>query len=324
MRKALLALFAVLLLLLAACNGNGDTDTGNGEEPADDANGEAEAGDATVGLSLSTLQNPFFVSLRDGAQEAADAAGAELLVSDAQDDAQTQANDIEDFITRGVDVIIVNPVDSAAIVTSIESANSAEIPVLTVDRGADGGDVASHIASDNVLGGRLAGEYLFEQIGGAGQVAQLEGVAGASAARDRGAGFQEALDEAADVELVASQTANFNRDEGLTVAENILQAQGELAGFFAQNDEMALGAVEAASATGRLEDLVIVGFDATDDALTAIEAGEMDATIAQQPSEMGRIAVETAVDVAGGADVEAEQPVEVQLVTADNVGDFTG
>lgn len=309
--QKLLILLTTVALIATACNG-ADDDTAGG--------GDAAEGDVTVGLSLSTLQNPFFVSLRDGAQEAADEGGAELLVADAQDDAQTQANDIQDLITQGVDVIVVNPVDSAAIVTSIESANSAGIPVLTVDRGADGGEVVSHIASDNVLGGELAGEYLFEQIGGEGQVAQLEGVAGTSAARDRGQGFQNALDEAEGVELVASQTANFNRDEGLTVAENILQANPEIGGIFAQNDEMALGAVEAARGAG--VDLVIVGFDATDDALQAIEAGDMDATVAQQPVEMGRIAVENAIAVAQGEDVEAEVPVEVQLVTSDNVGEF--
>lgn len=311
MMKKLSMLLVAVALVVTACNG-ADEDTTGGGDPAD--------GDVTVGLSLSTLQNPFFVSLRDGAEEAADAAGAELLVSDAQDDAQTQANDIEDLITQGVDVIVVNPVDSAAIVPSIESANSAGIPVLTVDRGADGGEVVSHIASDNVLGGELAGEYLFEQIGGEGQVAQLEGVAGTSAARDRGQGFQNALDEAEGVELVASQTANFDRAEGLTVAENILQANPEIAGIFAQNDEMALGAVEAARGAG--VDLVIVGFDATGDALQAIEAGDMDATVAQQPVEMGRIAVENAIAVAQGEDVDAEVPVEVQLVTSDNVGEF--
>lgn len=316
MMKKLLILLAAIALIATACGGD---DTAGGGDAAE-GGGEAAEGDVTVGLSLSTLQNPFFVSLRDGAQEAADEASAELLVADARDDAQTQANDIEDLITQGVDVIVVNPVDSAAIVASIESANSAGIPVLTVDRGADDGEVVSHIASDNVLGGELAGEYLFEQIGGEGQVAQLEGVAGTSAARDRGQGFQNALDEAEGVELVASQTANFDRDEGLTVAENILQANPEIGGIFAQNDEMALGAVEAARGAG--VDLVVVGFDATDDALAAIEAGDMDATVAQQPVEMGRIAVENAIAVAQGEEVEAEVPVEVQLVTSDNVGEF--
>lgn len=324
MRNRILILLAVLAVALTACGTDtdtgGDTETGD-TETSTDAAGATEGG--TVGLALSTLENPFFVTLRDGAQQAADEAGLELLVSDAQDDAQTQANDLQNFVSQGVDVIVVNPVDSAAVVPSIEAANEAGIPVVTVDRGADGGDIASHIASDNVLGGQLAGEYLFEQIGGSGNVAMLEGVPGTSAARDRGEGFTNALDAAADVELVANQTANFNREEGFTVAQNVLQSNPELDGIFAQNDEMALGAVEAAREAGVLEDLVIVGFDATDDALAAIEAGEMAATVAQQPDVLGARGIETAAAIIAGDEVDAEQPVEVQLVTADNVGEFT-
>jgi ribose transport system substrate-binding protein len=307
--KRLIIAICGLMLVVAAC-GRGDDSGGGG------------GGEAQVALAVSTLQNPFFVSLRDGAQEAADEAGVELLVSDAQDDAQTQADDIQNFITQGVDVIVINPVDSAAIVTSVEAANQADIPVVTVDRAAEGGEITAHIASDNVQGGRMAGEYLIEEIGGSGQVAQLEGIAGTSAARDRGEGFQQAIDAASGVEVVANQTANFDRDEGFTVAQNVFQGNPDLAGVFAQNDEMALGAVEAAREAGILQDLVIVGFDAVPDALEAIEAGDMAATIAQQPDLMGREAVEAAAALVEGEEVEAERLIEVKLVTADNVSEF--
>lgn len=311
MKRWLIAMLVVLALVTAACGDDGD-----------DGGGATGGGEARVGLSLSTLQNPFFVSLREGAQGAADAEGVELIVSDARDDAQTQANDIQNFVTQGVDVIIVNPVDSAGIVPSIEAANQADIPVITVDRAAEGGEIASHIASDNVQGGEMATEFLIEQIGGSGTVAQLEGIAGTSAARDRGEGFQNAIDAASGVEVVASQTANFDRDEGFTVAQNIFQANRDLAGVFAQNDEMALGAVEAAREGGILEDIVIVGFDAVEDALNAIKAGNMAATIAQQPDLMGRLSVETAADISAGDTVEENQPVEVKLVTQENVQEF--
>jgi ribose transport system substrate-binding protein len=313
--RRLVALFAALMLAVTACGG--DDGNGDGADTTDGDQAE-ESGDVTIGLAISTLQNPFFVSLRDGAQEAADEAGVGLSISDAQDDAQQQADDIQDFITQGVDVIVVNPVDSAAIVPSIEAANDADIPVITVDRGADGGEVLSHIASDNVLGGQLAGEYLFEQIGGEGTVAQLEGVPGASATNDRGEGFQNALDGADGVELASSQTANFNREEGYSVGQNLFQANADLAGLFAQNDEMALGALEAAEEAG-LDDLVVVGFDATDDAIAAVRDGRLAATVAQQPSEMGRMGIEAAVAAANGEEVDAEQPVDVTVVTADNV-----
>jgi ribose transport system substrate-binding protein len=304
-----LAVLAALLLVAGACGG---------EEAAPGG----DEGRARIGLSLSTLGNPFFVTLQEGAQGAADQAGAELIVADAQDDAQTQADDIQNFITQQVDVIVINAVDSAAIVPSVEAANQADIPVVTVDRASEGGEIAAHIASDNVQGGRMAGEFLFEEIGGEGDVAQLEGIAGTSAAIDRGQGFQEALDAASGVELVASQTANFDRDEGFTVAQNIFQANPDLAGLFAQNDEMALGAVEAAREAGTLEDLVIMGFDAIDDALAAIQDGDVEGTIAQQPEEMGRLSVEAAADIAAGEQVEPETLIEVLLVTSDNVEEF--
>ncbi len=336
-RTRLFAILAVLALTATAC-GNGDTNEPDDATDADAATEETEATDAddteatddetadasdvTIGLALSTLQNPFFVTLRDGAQAAADEAGATLSVSDAQDDAQQQADDIQDFITQAVDVILINPVDSAAIVPSIEAANEAGIPVFTVDRGADGGEVVTHIASDNVLGGRLAAEYLFEQVGGEGTVAQLEGVPGASATNDRGQGFQEALDGAPGIELASSQTANFNREEGYNVAQNLFQATSDLAGIFAQNDEMALGAVEAAEEAG-LTDLVIVGFDATDDALAAIADGRMAGTVAQQPALMGELGVDLAVDfLVEGQELTPIVPVEVAVVTTANVDDF--
>ncbi|CAN5911155.1 D-ribose ABC transporter substrate-binding protein [soil metagenome] len=318
----------VLALRLSACGtgggsagagaGGGGTEAAGGSEAA--AGGSGEGG--TVGLALSTLQNPFFVTLRDGATAAAAEQGVAVLISDAQDDAQSQANDMQNFITQGVDAIVVNPVDSAAIVPAIEAANEADIPVITVDRAADGGEIASHIASDNVQGGKMAGEFLFEQIDGSGNVAELQGVAGTSAARDRGEGFGQAVEEASGINVVAEQSANFSRDEGFTVTQNILQGNQDLAGIFGQNDEMALGAVEAAREAGRLGDVAIVGFDAVDDALAAIEAGDMAGTVAQQPELLGQLGIETAAAAINGEDVESEQAVEVTLVTQDNVAEF--
>lgn len=147
-----------------------------------------------IGFSVSTLNNPFFVSLSDAAQDKAKEAGASITVVDAQDDASKQASDVEDLIQQGVDLIIINPVDSASVVTAVESANNANIPVITVDRSAEGGEVVTHIASDNVAGGRLAGEHLLTLVDEGAKVAMLEGVAGSSAARDRGQGFTEAVE----------------------------------------------------------------------------------------------------------------------------------
>ncbi len=268
----------------------------------------------TLGLSLSTLNNPFFVTLRDGAQAAADALGVELVVVDSQDDPATEAANIQDLIAQGVDAILVNPTDADAIVPSILAANEAGIPVFTIDRGASGGEVVSHIASDNVAGGRMAGEFLCNALGGTGKVVELEGIAGTSAARDRGAGFNAYLSESCTgLEVVSRQTANFNRAEGLDVFTNILQAESEINGVFAHNDEMILGAIEAATAAGR-EGIVFVGFDAVDDAVAAVNAGTLAATVAQQPALMGDLGVKTAVAFLNGETVEASIPVGLRLV----------
>ena len=277
-------------------------------------------GGARIGLSVSTLNNPFFVTLRDGAQGAADEAGAELIISDAQNDTAQQQDDIQNFVTQQVNAILVNPVDSDAVVPAIEAANQANIPVIALDRGASGGEIASTIASDNVQGGNLAGEELIRLVG-SGSVAQLEGIPGAEPARDRGQGFQEAIDAQNSVEVVASQTANFDRAEGLNVTENILQANPDVAGIFAQNDEMALGAVQALGDSAG-DEIKVVGFDAIEDALSAIQDGTMNATIAQQPEVMGSLGVENAISIINGESVEENIPVEVQLVTPENVSEF--
>lgn len=250
----------------------------------------------TIGLSLSTLNNPFFVDLRDGAQQMATQLGFELLVTDAQDSVSTQINDIEDLVQRGVAVLIVNPTDSAAVVPAVMAANAAGIPVIAVDRGVDGGKLAYFIASDNVAGGASAAEFVCEQLGGTGPVVELEGIAGTSAARERGQGFNAFMREnCPGVTIVARQTANFNRAEGLTVMENILTAQPQIGAVFAHNDEMALGALQAIEASGR--SIVVVGFDATDDAVAAVQAGRMAATVAQLPAMLGAQAVEAAAAI---------------------------
>jgi ABC-type sugar transport system substrate-binding protein len=310
MRTRATMLLAVLLLAVLATALAAGCQRGGGEG----------GGGARIGLSVSTLNNPFFVTLRDGAQSAADEAGAELIVSDAQNDTAQQQDDIQNFVTQQVNVILVNPVDSDAVVPAIEAANQANIPVIALDRGASGGELATTIASDNVQGGNLAGEELIRLVG-SGSVAQLEGTPGADPARDRGQGFQDAIDTQSAVEVVASQSANFDRAEGLNVAENILQANPDIAGIFAQNDEMALGAVQALGGSAG-DDVKVVGFDAIEDALSAIEDGTMNATVAQQPAEIGSLGVENAISVINGESVEENIPVEVQLVTPENVSEF--
>ena len=309
---SMLALFA--LFWLAACTlENGSSSNTAASAPAgSDAKPTAVTGDKTIGLSISTLNNPFFVTLNDAAKAKADSLQAKLTVVDAQNDASKQAADVEDLIQQGVKLIIINPVDSAAVASAIESANKAGIPVITVDRSAGGGKVISHIASDNVAGGKLAGEYMLKSIAAGSDVAMLEGVAGSSAAIERGEGFTKAVE--GKVKIVASQTADFD-SKGLSVMENILQANPNIKAVFAQNDEMALGALEAIAAAKK--DIMVIGFDATSDAVAKVKEGKLAATVEQQPKLIGEQAIDAAVKYLSGEQVPASIPVELKLVTKD-------
>ncbi len=292
-----LLIVSLMILSLAACSSGEVLDTPDVQ---------------TIGLVISTLDNPFFVDLQTGAQEKADEIGAKLVVLDSQDDPAKEMSNVEDLISQGVSAIMINPTDSDAVAGAIKAANEASIPVVTLDRGANGGEVVSHIASDNVAGGKLAGEFIVEQLGGKGKVVELEGIPGASAARDRGEGFNSAIANT-DIEVVAKQTANFDRAEGLSVMENILQAQAEIDAVFAHNDEMALGALEAIKTSGR--NIMVVGFDATDDAKASVANGEMAATVEQLPKQIGSLGVDTVIKYLNEEAVDAVIPVPLQLVT---------
>lgn len=310
-RKILALTTSVALAFsVAACN----------RESADtSAKGGATEGSIT--LALSTQTNPFFVQLRDGAQEKADELGVTLNVQDASDDAATQANQLNNAVTTGAGVVIVNPTDSDAVVPSVEALNQAEIPVVAVDRSSNGGEISSFVASDNVAGGAQAAAAMAEAIGGEGEIIILQGIAGSSASRDRGKGFEEEIAKHSGITVAAKQTANFDRAEGLDVTTNLLQAHPNVKAIFAENDEMALGAIEALGDRAG-KDVMVVGFDGTSDGLTAVEDGRMLATIAQQPEELGAKAVEEAAKLLRGEEAQADVPVEVVTVKLDNVVDF--
>ena len=173
----------------------------------------------------------------------------------------------------------------------------------------------SYVGSDNVEGGRLAGRYLVEASGGRASAAVLEGIPGHETGDSRLRGFRETVKAAPGVRIVASQTANWERDQGYSVFQNMLQAHPEIDWVFACNDMMALGAAEAIAAAGRSGRIRVIGFDAVEDARKAIAQGTLAASIAQFPSEMGRLAIETAVKLIRGEKVPADQRTKIGLVT---------
>ena len=249
------------------------------------AAGQDEAADdgIVVGMSVPGLQFPFFVIMRDEAEAAAAELGVSIVFADGQNDSAKQTADIESFIARGVDAILISPMTVDSQVPAIERAVEAGIPVATVDRQANTDAVLVHVGADNVEGGRAAARFIIEQLGGSGRVIELEGTPGASAAIDRATGFNEVI-AASGVEVIASQPADFSRAQGQTVMENLIQSNPDFDAVFGANDEMIIGAIEAMRGSGLdAEAVVTVGFDATPDAFAYVEDGLLDATVDQFP-----------------------------------------
>lgn len=276
---------------------------------------EKAPSELVVGVSISTLNNPFFVSLEEGINNLAEENGTKIKSLDAQNDTAKQTNDVDDLIQQGVDILLINPVDSSAITPAVESANAKGIPVITIDRSSESGKILALVASDNVEGGEIAAEYIKQISGENVETVQLEGVPGASASRERGKGFMNIAEESLNV--IDSQTANFDRAEGLTVMENMLQANPNIKAVFAQNDEMALGAIEAIKAAGLSGSIQVVGFDGTEDGINSVKAGVLSATVAQQPEEMGRLALQAAFDHFAGITIDEYIPSPLELITKD-------
>jgi ABC-type sugar transport system substrate-binding protein len=283
--------------------------------------GGGAAGDVKIGLSVSTLNNPYFVQFRDGAQAEAKRLGARLTVTDAQNDPSQQVNQVQNFTSQNMKAIIINPVDSDAAAPAVKAADRAAIPVIAADRGVNDAEVAQTVASDNVAGGRLAAQELARLLDEKGNVAVLQGVPGTSASRDRGRGFAEGIAAYPNIKVVAQQPADFDRAKGLDVMTNLIQSHPDLAGVFAENDEMALGAIKALGARAG-QQVKVVGFDGTPDAIKAVRAGTLSATVAQQPRLLGQQSVDAAVKAAKGEDIPKAVAVPVKPATKENADQF--
>lgn len=275
-----------------------------------------------IGLSMNTQTNPFFVTVTEGVQKAADEHGIKLVVTDAQNDPQIQLKDVENLLTQNPAALIIDPTDSDAIVPAIEAANAAGVPVFTMDREANAGDVISHIGYDAIKSGNLAAQYIVDSLGGEGKVVELQGIMGTNVAQDRSAGFNQVIAENPGIEIVAQQVANFDRAEAMTVMENILQANEEIDAVYAANDEMLLGAVEAIEAAGRLDDIVVIGCDALDETLDFIREGKVDATIAEPPFFLGKAILNAAFNHLQGEEIDAYVILDNEVVSSENVDEL--
>ncbi|MDK0795741.1 ribose ABC transporter substrate-binding protein RbsB [Clostridium perfringens] len=269
-----------------------------------------------IGMVLSTLNNPFFVNMKDGAEKEAEKLGYDLVVLDSQNDPAKERANVEDLVQLGVVALLINPTDSDAVVKTVEVANKSNIPVITLDRQANGGKITSHIASDNIKGGEMAAEYVldkFKDEKGPINVVEIQGIPGASATRDRGEGFHNIMDKNDKFNFVSIQAADFDRQKGLQVMENIIQANHNIQVVFAHNDEMALGAVKAIKASGI--NALVIGFDGNDDAKDSIDDNEMTATIAQQPDLIGALGVELANKIYNGESIKDKIAADLKVYT---------
>ncbi|MDK0779597.1 ribose ABC transporter substrate-binding protein RbsB [Clostridium perfringens] len=269
-----------------------------------------------IGMVVSTLNNPFFVNMKDGAEKEAKKLGYDLVVLDSQNDPAKERANVEDLVQLGVIALLINPTDSDAVVKTVEVANKSNIPVITLDRQANGGKITSHIASDNIKGGEMAAEYVldkFKDEKGPINVVEIQGIPGASATRDRGEGFHNIMDKNDKFNFISIQAADFDRQKGLQVMENIIQANPNIQVVFAHNDEMALGAVKAIKASGI--NALVIGFDGNDDAKDSIDANEMTATIAQQPDLIGALGVELTNKIYKGESIKDKIAADLKVYT---------
>src|SRR6186997_3443014 len=313
MRTITLLALAGLVVPGLACN----------RQPASQGTGKPK-----VALVLKTLNHPFFVDMRRGAQEAADRLGVNLQVQAAEReiDVEKQMQIVENLIQTGIQALCITPSGSREIVSALVKARDAKVPIVVVDTRVDakaaadaGVKTETLVGSDNYAGGKLAGEYLVKAAGGKAHVGILEASPRDRTGRTRRRGCRDAVKDAGGVTIVASQPANWERYQGFNVFQNMLQAHPDIDSVFACSDLMALGAIEAIAAAGRTGKIRVIGFDALDDAKKAIADGSMAASVAQFPSEMGRVAVESAVKVIHGETVPAQIKVRLELVTKDTV-----
>lgn len=282
----------------------------------------------TIALVLKTVNNPFFIDLEAGARQAAEELGVNLLVQvpSLEIDVEKQIQVIENLIQRKVDALCITPSGSREIVPAIVKANRAGIPVLTLDSRVDstalveaGAEIVTYIGSDNVKGGRIAGETIIQLLGGRGKIAILEGIPGQETGDARLYGFHLAVDSEPLIEIIASQTGNWEREQGFNVFQNILEAHPEVEAMFACNDMMALGAVQAIDVAGKTGDIIVVGFDAIEDSREEIRQGTMYGSIAQNPFMMGKLGIEQAYRYIQGEEIPKYIPVKIGMITRDNV-----
>ena len=316
---SVLSILIILAMVLSACAPTGAP--AGGEQAAQPATGAAEQGKVyRIAFSVPAMSFPFFVHMEKQVRdEAAKMGNVEIITLDGQDNTTKQVADLEGVIAQKYDGLIVSPRTSEGVAPVIQQVIDAGIPVVTIDRRAEGvNGLLAHVGADNVIGGEEQGKAILSLFPDGAKIIELLGTPGASPAIDRSAGLHNIIDPAGNIEVVCQQTGNFNRNDGLTVTENCLTANPDAQAIVAANDDMALGAVEAASAAG--VSVPIIGFDALPEALLAVRDGTMYGTVEQFPGGQSRTALQTIVNfIVNGAKPDSDVVLlSPKLITKDN------
>lgn len=286
------------------------------EEPA--AGGE----EIVIGCTLQNLSEEFMTMLQ-GAMELQlkNYDNVKLIINDAESQSDKQASQLDSFVAQGVDAVIISPVDADALASAVKTVVDAGIPVVTCSADVTGDQGQIWVGSSNENGGEIEMKYVAEKLGGKGKIAVLRGPLGAFAEQGRFAGYEAALKDYPDIEIVFDQTGNWQREEAMALIENLLTTGTELDAIVCQNDGMALGALEAVKAAGKKDQITITGIDAIVDALDSIKAGELDATCFQDAIGQGTNALDMAIKAARGEKIE-RMDIPFELVTKDNVDGY--
>lgn len=310
-RLGAVSLMVVMLAVLAGCGGGKQA----AEPKKDDA---AKDKKIAVGVVLKAINSDYWKIVTAGAQKAGKDLGVEVKVlgPNAETDVTGQVSMIEDQVVKKVSALVVAPSQPSSAIPAFDKAKAANIPVVLADTDVKWDSKVSFVGTGNLAGGKQAGEYLAKKLGKGAKVAILRGALGDPTHDERANGAKEVM-EAAGLNIVTIQPANSERAMGVTVMENILQANKDIQGVFATNDEMALGALQALTAAKK--QIPVVGFDGSPDALKSIKEGKLDASIAQSPFNIGKMSVEAAVKAAKGEKVEKRIDTGTEVINKDNV-----
>lgn len=275
-----------------------------------------------IGCSRQNLSEEFMIMLQGAMeQQLSNYDNVKLIINDAESQSDKQVSQLDSFVAQSVDAVIISPVDADALASAVKSVVDAGIPVITCSADVSGDQGQVWVGSANEDGGEVEMRYVAEQLDGSGKIAILRGPLGAFAEQGRYAGYEIVLNEYPNLEVVFDQTGNWQREEAMSLIENLITTGTELDAIVCQNDGMALGAYEAVKAAGKGDEILITGIDAIEDALNSIKAGEMKATCFQDAIGQGHTALDMAVKAANGEKIE-ETNIPFELVTAENVDEY--